>query len=101
MNKRRILTTALAMISGAMFVDATTAQENPPSSYAPVNEPAFKTVMQKMVAEKPAIEKRHADLLAERYDLSDKPAEGVTMFRGKPVQKGVRVKLPEGMTWDQ
>lgn len=41
------------------------------------------------------------DLLAERYDLSNKPAAGVVMDRSKPVQDGVRVKLPAGLTWAQ
>ena len=31
-------------------------------------------------------------LLGERYDLADRPAPGVTMSRGKPVQEGVRVE---------
>src|SRR5258708_9978867 len=39
-------------------------------------------------------------LLNERYDLSDRPAAGVTMDRTKPVQEGVRVKLPAGKTWE-
>jgi len=39
--------------------------------------------------------------LEERYDLSNRPAQGVTMFRGKPVQEGVRVKLPAGVTWER
>ena len=43
------------------------------------------------------IEERQAALLQERYDLGDKPAEGVKMSRGKPVQGGVRVKLPAGV----
>ena len=47
------------------------------------------------------VEKRQADLLAERYDLANRAATGVTMSRGKPVQEGVRVKLPAGMTWDE
>ena len=38
--------------------------------------------------------KRQQALLAERYDLANRPAPGVTMSRGKPVQDGVRVKLP-------
>jgi hypothetical protein len=37
----------------------------------------------------------------ERYDLSNRPAQGVTMSRGKPIQEGVRVKLPPGMTWER
>ncbi|HEY4759026.1 MAG TPA: cytochrome B6, partial [Thermoguttaceae bacterium] len=51
----------------------------------------------RMQAAKPQVEQRHAALLKERYDLSDKPAKGVTMSRGKPVQEGVRVKLPAGV----
>ena len=51
--------------------------------------------------EKPAIEQRQAALLQERYDLSDRPAKGVAMSRGKAVQEGVRVKLPAGVrSWD-
>jgi cytochrome c peroxidase len=41
------------------------------------------------------------DLLNERYDLSNRPAKGVTMSRGKPIQEGVRVKLPRGITWEK
>lgn len=73
-----------------------------PSSYAPVNlNEDFATVMARMKAAKPDIMKRHLDLLNERYDLSNHPAAGVTMSRGKPVQEGVRVKLPKGITWEQ
>src|SRR5262249_48304795 len=65
-----------------------------------VKEP-FPSMMGRMKAAKPDIEKRHTDLLSERYDLSNRPAKDVTMSRGKPLQDGVRVKLPTGMTWDQ
>ena len=54
-----------------------------------------------MEAAKPEIMKRQMDLLDERYDLSDRPAAGVTMSRGKPVQEGVRAKLPPGTSWEQ
>ncbi len=73
-----------------------------PSSYSPVViKEDFESIMVRMKAAKPGIMKRQMDLLEQRYDLSDRPAEGVTMSRGKPVQQGVRVKLPEGMTWQQ
>src|SRR5205814_7652564 len=49
--------------------------------------------------EKPKCAQRHQQLLAERYDLTDRPAEGVKMSRGKSVQEGVRVRLPSGQTW--
>lgn len=72
------------------------------TSYAPVDikEP-FATTLARMKAAQPEIQKRQADLLAERYDLANRAASGVTMTRGKPVQEGVRVKLPTGTTWDQ
>jgi len=36
-----------------------------------------------------------------RYDLSDRPAKGVAMYRGKAVQEGVRIRLSKGMTWEK
>jgi cytochrome c peroxidase len=57
--------------------------------------------MNRMKAAKADVQKRHADLLAERYDLANRPASGVTMARGKAVQEGVRARLPQGMTWDK
>lgn len=70
------------------------------SSYSPVViQEDFATVMVRMKGAKPEVMKRHMDLLNERYDLSNRPAAEVTMSRGKPVQEGVRVKLPKGVTW--
>jgi cytochrome c peroxidase len=71
------------------------------SVYASVNEPPFDEIFKKMSAEKGQIEKRQLDLLRERYDLSDNPHPTAKMSRGKPVQAGVRVKLPAGMTWEK
>ncbi len=71
------------------------------SSYLPVLEPPFEPMMKKMRAAKPEIMKRQMALLEQRYDLSDRAVPGVTMSKGKPVQGGVRVKLPPGVTWDQ
>src|SRR5260370_5176037 len=59
----------------------------------------FEVVRKRMTEAKPAIQKKHADLLAMRYDLEDRPAEGVKMSRGKAVQAGPRAKLPAGWTW--
>src|SRR3989454_402298 len=70
------------------------------SSYLPVIEEDFGAVLTRMSAAKAAIMKRQMDLLGARYDLSDRPAAGVTMSRGKPLQDGVRVRLPGGATWD-
>jgi cytochrome c peroxidase len=73
-----------------------------PSSYARVViEEDFAAIMARMQAAKPEVMQRQKDLLEARYDLSDRPARGVTMSRGKPVQEGVRARLPEGMTWEK
>ncbi|MEZ0275581.1 MAG: cytochrome B6, partial [Roseimicrobium sp.] len=61
----------------------------------------FDAMVKKLQAAKPEFAKRQQDLLKERYDFADKPVEGLTMPRGKPVQGGVRVKLPKDMTWDK
>src|SRR5262245_31391248 len=81
-----------------------TAKDDPPrrTSFAPVDKVEdINVVVARMKKEKPAIMKRQQDLLAQRYDLSDKPVTGLTMTRGKAVQGGVRVKLPDGMTWEK
>lgn len=60
----------------------------------------FPTLRAAKVAEKPEVQSRQAALLEARYDLSDRPSANTTMARGKPVQAGVRVRLPEGLTWE-
>jgi cytochrome c peroxidase len=62
---------------------------------------SFEAIMARMKAAKPEVMKRHMDLLAQRYDLSNRPAMGVTMSRGKPVQEGARVRLAMDMTWEK
>jgi hypothetical protein len=95
----------LLITGGALIgLNAAIAQQTPraPTSYSPVDitEP-FPSIMARMKAAKASIEKTHSDLLAERYDLSNRPAHSVTMSGGRAVQEGVRVKLPTGMTWDR
>jgi cytochrome c peroxidase len=97
-KKYALLVVALSV---AVAWPAQAQETKKPSSYSPTVEEDFATVMKRMKAAKPGIEKRQADLLQQRYDLSDKPAAGVTMSRGKPVQEGVRAKLKAGESWDQ
>ena len=105
-SKRMRIWIALTTATAAATLAIAHAQQPPPargaSSYLPVEikEP-FASVMARMKAAQPAIQKRQADLLAERYDLANRAAAGVTMTRGKPVQEGVRVKLPAGTSWAQ
>ena len=79
------------------------AQDPKPQSYLPVViEEDFGTVMARDKAAKPEVMQRQRTLLEERYDLSNRPAAGVMMSGGrKPVQEGVRIKLPGQMTWEQ
>ena len=76
------------------------AAEPSKSSYASVNEADFRIVIARMSAARTDLMKRQAELLGLRYDLADRAASGATMTRGKPVQEGVRVRLPSGLTWD-
>jgi len=59
----------------------------------------FEAIRAEKIAGKPEVMARHQALLEERYDLGDEPSD-VTMTRGKPVQLGVRVRLPAGTTWE-
>jgi cytochrome c peroxidase len=88
---------AFLTTTGAVY-----AQEMVQSSYSPVviTEPFAKT-MARMNAAKPEVMERQMNLLNERYDLSNRPAKGVTMSGGKAVQEGVRVKLAKGVTWEK
>ena len=80
---------------------APSAKHDPVTSYMPVvPKETFDETVKRMTAEKPAIANKHNTLLERRYDLADRPAQGVKMFRGKAVQQGPRVKLPEGITWE-
>jgi cytochrome c peroxidase len=76
--------------------------EQKDTSYSPVDSKEnFSDVMTRMSEARDSIMKRQSELLTERYDMSQRAAEGVTMSRGKAVQEGVRVKLAKGMTWDR
>ncbi len=92
----------VGLVAGARAMQGPAAgTPNPPvSSYIPVNEEDFQTVFARMRAAKAEVEKRQRDLLASRYDLSDRPVTGLSMSRGKAIQDGIRVKLPAGTTWD-
>ncbi len=100
---RRFSLTALLLVVALVTQSAiVNAQDAPPSSYAPVVErESFDSVVQRMKNAKPSIAQRHKALLESRYDLSDRSAQSVKMSRGKSVQSGTRVRLPEGASWEQ
>jgi cytochrome c peroxidase len=60
------------------------------------------TVIRDDAAARTGVLERQMRVLETRYDLSDRPREGVKMSGGrKAVQAGVRVKLAPGTTWEQ
>ena len=99
MMRRALIVLLISHVSQGMALAGDVVK----SSYSPIviNE-SFEKTMTRMKAAKSDVMKRQMDLLDERYDLSDRSAEGVMMSRGKKsVQEGVRVKLPEGMSWEK
>ncbi len=67
---------------------------------AAASDDDFFALTKRLQAEKPEFAQRQQALLAERYDLADRPSSTTAMSRGKPVQDGVRIRLPRGMTWE-
>jgi cytochrome c peroxidase len=98
MNAKQSLFTGSLLL----VVLAASAAEPPPNSYAPVDDrETFEAVKDRMSANRQRIDAEHKKLLESRYDLTDRPANGVKQSGGKAVQAGVRVKLPSGLTWDK
>jgi hypothetical protein len=85
-----------------LFCMLASADPLPPSAtYRNLPTLPFDTVKANDEAAKPKVMQRQRDLLNQRYDLADRPQPGVVMSGGrKPVQGGVRVKLPAGVTWE-
>ncbi|MBI3837274.1 MAG: cytochrome B6 [Planctomycetia bacterium] len=94
-----LLATSAVVVSGLRLVTFAQQPDKKPSSYTAVVEDKLDDVIARMKAEKPTVMKRQTDLLAERYDLGNHSAKGVTMSKGKAVQDGVRAKLPSDVTW--
>jgi len=107
---KRMIT--LSLLTGVLSVSLTTALKSqepdkakpvlPAQTYMPVvSDKPFEEVMQGDVAEKPDVMQKQQSLFEQRYDLSDQPSD-VKMSAGrKAVQEGVRVRLSEGVTWEQ
>lgn len=65
------------MLAALMTGQVALGQESPASSYSPVViKEDFSVTVQRMAAAKPQIQKQHETLLEDRYDLSDRPAQG-------------------------
>jgi cytochrome c peroxidase len=77
-------------------------QPPPVTSYTPVTpKETFAETVQKMSNAKLDVMQKQMNLLEQRYDLRDLPDNSVIMTRTKPIQKGVRILLPHGVTWEK
>lgn len=93
-------TSWVALFSCSFLLQSYAAPSPPTSSYMPVvDKESFQTVLERMSGAKQGLNDRQQGLLNQRYDLSNKPSKD-TMSTGKPLQDGVRVKLPQGTSWD-
>ncbi len=118
-HRRTLLALAVAA-SAVVSTTAVTAQENLPdqgatkqpaklpvpargeTSYMPVAQKEdFNASFKKFSDGKKEVMRRQQALLDARYDLADRATSFAKMSRGKPIQEGVRVKLPAGVTWQQ
>lgn len=84
---------------------ATKSGEGVPSSYDQITptllgKTSFKDMKAQDENEKAKYAERQQKLLETRYDLTPRPDPKVKMSRGKAIQVGPFVKLPEGQTWD-
>src|SRR6267378_1521065 len=92
------------LCGGLLLYGLGAAQTQPPSgkTYFPVVEQDFAKVRTDDQAAKPTVMQRQRTLLAERYDLGNRPAQGVMVSGGRKAgQPGVRVKLPAGPTLER
>ncbi len=101
-NDRHRRCTVIATVLSIKAQDPATPSMPVKSSYQfPVAEEEFSSFFRRISADKPEVRNRQMHVLNERYDLSDRPDPNAKVSRGKPVQVGVRVKLPAGVSWDQ
>jgi len=92
---------AWLVLAGLIGLPAAAEPLPPDASYRPLPTIPFDETKANDEAQKSQVMQRQETLLSDRYDLSDQPIPSVMMSAGrKAVQEGVRVKLPQGMTWE-
>src|SRR3954453_15029326 len=94
--------TAALLCGAALLAVAARADSLPPdATYRPLPAQPLSTVKAADETQKPQVMQRQRALLEQRYDLSNQPIRNSMMSgQRKPVQGGVRIKLPAGVSWD-
>jgi cytochrome c peroxidase len=101
MSPLKLMALACVMSASAASLAAYSDPLPPDLTYRPLPTQPLSSVRSNDEAQKPKVMERQQNLLNKRYDLADKPMPDVSMSGGlKKVQGGVRVKLPDGVTWD-
>lgn len=88
-SRKSLLLIATTATAAMFFALSAAAQED------------FAMLTKRLQQEKATFAARQQTMLAERYDLANRPVKGLFMSGGKAVQEGVRVKLPAGMSWEK
>ncbi|HET9963193.1 MAG TPA: hypothetical protein VFQ34_12705 [Nitrospiraceae bacterium] len=101
-SSKRMAAYLAAVGSAVVSAALVSADPLPPdTTYRPLPTMPFSDAKALDEAQKPQVMERQEQLLRQRYDLADRPMNGVMMSGGKnAVQDGVRVRLPDGVTWD-
>ncbi|MEX1033926.1 MAG: hypothetical protein WDZ30_11245 [Cellvibrionaceae bacterium] len=74
---------------------------NERQTYIPVVTPPFDEVRAQDIEQLDDVVESHQALLGRRYDLSNRPSDVMMSGERLSVQEGVRVRLPDGVTWEQ
>ncbi len=95
----------LLVASGALYAQQPMSKSKSPlkdaDTYMPVVKKDFQTIMQQDKSARSGIMAAQQKLLERRYDLSDLPSDVMMSAGRKAVQKGVRVKLHDGVSWQE
>lgn len=89
------------LFSSIALLSFTTSSCATGTSYAPVSiTKSFSEMKKEDIQNKPTLMSKHMRLLNERYDLSEKVDNTVTMSGGKPIPVGPTAKLKKGLSWE-
>ncbi|HWY03664.1 MAG TPA: hypothetical protein VNX60_08350 [Candidatus Acidoferrum sp.] len=97
----RVFIVAVGLLVGARLVLGQD-KGRPSGSYVLVDiDEAFSVVLARISAAKTDFLRRRMALFDERYDFRDDHEPDVATSRGKPIQRVVRAKLAQRITWNQ
>lgn len=79
---------------------ATDDSSLPDQTFMPVVvDESFDEIMHRDASQKDDVMQQQQELLRSRYDLSDNASDTMMSGNRKAVQQGVRVRLPDGVSW--